>query len=143
MDIGHISQNYSDSVPVLYTIFRILASEFDKIEYIGPLRETPLRQYFLQDVYSNIGVKGENTAQYLGQFGSTKIQTPLPNSPRPQSVSLNEAVSQWASFLGIEQVSVNTNNIPGAKITQIMIGEQNIVDVGFGVSQVLPILVEG
>ncbi len=138
-----LSKKSTSALPVLYTIFRILASEFDKIEYIGPLRETPLRQYFLQDVYSAIGVKGENTAQYLGQFGSTKIQTPLPNSPGPQVVSLNEAVSQWASFLGIEQVSVNTNNIPGAKITQIMIGEQNIVDVGFGVSQVLPILVEG
>lgn len=38
---------------------------------------------------------------------------------------------------------VQLHGYTGAKLTQIMIGEQNIVDVGFGVSQVLPILVEG
>ena len=138
-----LSKSATSALPVLYTIFRVLSSELNRVEYIGPLRETPLRQYFLQDVYSDIGVKGENTAHYLGQFGQDKILTPLPNSTIEKEVTLNEAVSKWASFMGIEEVSVNTTDIPGAKLTQIMIGDQNIVDVGFGVSQVLPILVEG
>ncbi len=138
-----LSKKATSALPVLYTIFRVLASEFDKVEYIGPLRETPLRQYFIQDVYSEIGVKGENTAHYLGLFGETNINTPLPGSQVTKTIKLKDAVSQWANALGIEQVSINTTNIPGTKLTQIMIGEQNIVDVGFGVSQVLPILVEG
>lgn len=138
-----LSKKASSALPVLYTVFRVLALEFGKIDYIGPLRETPLRQYLLQNVYSEIGVKGENTAQYLGQFGEKEVNTLLPNSNDPQKAYLKEAVAQWASFLGIDQVSAITSGIPGAQITQIMIGEQNIVDVGFGVSQVLPILVQG
>lgn len=132
-----------NALQVIYTIFRVLASEFGKINYIGPLRETPLRQYLLQNVYSEIGVKGENTAQYLGQFGEKEIDTYLPDSKEPQKIQLQDAVKEWARFLGIDEVSAITSGIPGAQITQIMIGEQNIVDVGFGVSQVLPILVQG
>lgn len=138
-----LSKKATSALPVLYTIFRVFMSEFDKVDYIGPLRETPLRQYFMQDVYSGIGVKGENTAHYLGQFGEHSIEASLPYTRTPQQIKLKNAVAQWAHFLGIEQVSVNTTNIPGSKVTQIMIGKQNIVDVGFGVSQVLPILVEG
>lgn len=138
-----LSKKTTSVLPVLYTIFRVLAFELDKVAFIGPLREAPMRQYFLQDVYSDIGVKGENTAHYLGQFGTHMIRAPLPNKPTLRNVSLNEAVSQWAVSMGIEEVSVKTTDIPGAKLTQIMIGKQNIVDVGFGVSQVLPILVEG
>lgn len=132
-----------NALQVLYTIFRVLASEHGKINYIGPLRETPLRQYLLQNVYSAIGVKGENTAQYLGQFGDKEVCTHLPDSNEPQKVKLKDAVKEWAKFLGIDDVAAITSGIPGAQITQIMIGEQNIVDVGFGVSQVLPILVQG
>lgn len=139
----NLSKKATSALPVLYTIFRSISSELDKIEYIGPLRETPLRQYFLQNIDSEIGVKGENTANYLGQYGESIITTFLPNQKGPQDVTLNDAVAQWASFLGIEKVSVCTSRIPGANVTQIMIGDQNIVDVGFGISQVLPILVEG
>ena len=138
-----LSKKATSALPVLYTIFRVLASEFDKVEYIGPLRETPLRQYLMQDVYSEIGVKGENTAHYLGQFGENSINTPLPGSQISQTIKLKDAVALWARFLGIEQLSIISNDSPGAKLTQIIIGNQNIVDVGFGVSQVLPILVEG
>lgn len=139
----NLSKKATSALPVLYTIFRSISSELDKIEYIGPLRETPLRQYLLQNIDSVIGVKGENTANYLGQYGESIITTCLPNQKEPQNLTLNDAVAQWASFLGIEKVSVRTNSIPGVNITQIMIGDQNIVDVGFGISQVLPILVEG
>lgn len=140
---NQLSKKSTSALSVLYTIFRVIASEFDKVEYIGPLRETPLRQYLLQDVYSGIGVKGENTAHYLGQFGENHIQTLLPGCSTTQSLKLKDAVAQWAEFMGIEEVSLITTDIPGAKLTQIMIGNHNIVDVGFGVSQVLPILVEG
>lgn len=139
----NLSKKATSALPVLYTIFRCVSSELDKIEYIGPLRETPLRQYFWQNIDSEIGVKGENTANYLGQFGDLLIKTPLPDNKNPKNVKLNDAVAQWADFLGIEKVSVCTSNIPGVNVTQIMIGNQNIVDVGFGISQVLPILVEG
>ena len=138
-----LSKKSTSTLPVLYTIFRIIASEYNKIEYIGPLREAPLRQYLLQDVYSEIGVKGENTAHFLGQLGENIINCPLPGGRTSRNIKLKEAVAQWANFMGIEQVSIISTDIPGAKLTQIMIGNQNIADVGFGVSQVLPILVEG
>ena len=138
-----LSKAGTSSLPVLYTIFRVLSSEMDRVKYIGPLRETPLRQYLLQDVYSDIGVKGENTAHYLGQFGNREFEIPLPESNDSIRISLEEAVSRWTSFLGVGDIVVKSHSIPGSNLTQIMVGNQNLVDVGFGVSQVLPILVEG
>lgn len=139
----NLSKKSTSALPVLYTIFRILATEFNKIEYIGPLRETPLRQYFVQDIYSNIGVRGENTAQYLGQLGDKQIYAPIPNDTSTRFLGLQKAVSKWAEHLGVGTVQAASTNIPGAKVTQIIIEQQNIADVGFGASQVLPILVEG
>ncbi|WP_407306368.1 AAA family ATPase [Desulfosporosinus sp. SB140] len=139
----NLSKKSTSALPVLYTIFRILATEFNKIEYLGPLREMPLRQYFVQDIYSNIGVRGENTAQYLGQLGNKTIDIPIPNDTNTQFLGLQEAVSMWAEQLGLGTVHATSTDIPGAKVTQIIIEQQNIADVGFGVSQVLPILVEG
>lgn len=138
-----LSKIDTSALPVLYTLFRVLSSELDKTKYIGPLRETPQRQYFLQDICSDIGVKGENTANYLGQFYNRSVSALLPNCQSEQSTTLGDAVKEWASFLGIEDLSIDNSDIPGVKITQINIGDQNIVDVGFGISQVLPILVEG
>ena len=88
-------------------------------------------------------MKGENTANYLGQFYNRSVSALLPNCQSEQSTTLGDAVKEWASFLGIEDLSIDNSDIPGVKITQINIGSQNIVDVGFGISQVLPILVEG
>ena len=138
-----LSKVDTSSLPVIYTLFRVLSTELDKTKYIGPLRETPQRQYFLQDICSDIGVKGENTANYLGQFSSQKVNVLLPNQKIEQSSTLGNAVKEWASCLGIDNLSINNSDIPGVKITQINVGNQNIVDVGFGISQVLPILVEG
>lgn len=47
-----LSRKATSSLLVLYTIFRVFMSEFNKVDYIGPLRETPLRQYFMQNIYA-------------------------------------------------------------------------------------------
>lgn len=138
-----LSKKDTSALPILYTLFRVLSSELDKTKYIGPLRETPQRQYSLQDICSDIGVKGENTANFLGQFYNRSVDTFLPNCISKETTTLGNAVKEWATFLGIEKLTIDNSDIPGVKITQINIGDQNIVDVGFGISQVLPILVEG
>ncbi len=97
-----LSKKSTSALPVLYTIFRVLSNELGKVEYIGPLRETPLRQYLIQDVYSEIGVEGENTAHYLGQFGETKITTALPHNTEQHVMTLETAVAQWSSYMGIQ-----------------------------------------
>ncbi len=139
----NLSKASTSALPVLYTIFRVLAAEFNKINIIGPIREAPLRHYISLDMYSEIGIKGENTAQFLGQYGDSPINCFLPEDSKIRSVPLIDAVVKWANHMGIERPSVVNTDVPGAKLTQIMIGEQNLADVGFGVSQVLPILVEG
>lgn len=138
-----LSKASTSALPVLYTVFRVLAAELNRIYIIGPIREAPLRHYMSLDMYSEIGVKGENTAQYLGQYGNAQIDCFLPEDSRMQSIALIDAVEKWADHMGIERPSIVSTDVPGAKLTQIMIGEQNLADVGFGVSQVLPILVEG
>lgn len=139
----NLSKVSTSALPVLYTIFRVLAAEFNKINIIGPIREVPLRHYLSLDMYSEIGIKGENTAQFLGQYGDSPINCFFPEDSKIRNVPLIDAVAKWADHMGIEHPSVVNTDVPGAKLTQIMIGGQNLADVGFGVSQVLPILVEG
>ena len=86
-----------------------------------------------QERRGDVGLKGERAADVLF-------------ITQAEGEKLAEEVSQWAARLGIaRQVSLRRLR---AKIFLIEVTDEaghvaNVVDVGFGVSQVFPILVEG
>ena len=113
----NLSKASTSALPVLYTIFRVLAAEFNKINIIGPIREAPLRHYISLDMYSEIGIKGENTAQFLGQYGDSPINCFLPEDSKIRSVPLIDAVVKWANHMGIERPSVVNTRFSSARFT--------------------------
>ena len=120
----------------------------DQINYIGPLRKEPARRYIYEDEVLSIGNKGENTAYIYAKEKNNKINAYFYNEPKNtfdyDSVKLSTALNRWLKIMNIidfdnnqrnEIIRLNVKSNSGVKV--------DISDVGFGVSQILPILVEG
>lgn len=117
----------------------------DSVHYLGPLREHPKRTYvFSGAAPEHVGEKGE---YWLPAFLSAVDRQFKPRN-RGRYKSLSSLVEEWAVTLGLMksfrarplsengkeyQVDISTNdNWPAVRLP----------DVGFGVSQVLPVIVE-
>lgn len=129
--------------------FRDLESELGvHLEYLGPLRERPKSLYLHSgNAITEIGESGQYAAQILWLERDNKIQyRPQVDSP-DEEVTLSEAVNDALQRLGLSQ-SVKTESVR-SMMYQILLGlnasdnrrSVTIADVGFGVSQLLPILV--
>ena len=122
-------------------LFRFLSQTLTRSDFIGPFRTPPERRYpFGGFSASRSGPTGEQAINLL-------ITEALlnPNSPKP----LHRALSFWVNHLkiaesvGIKEL-VKRLNLFEVDVSGAGHGTQaNLVDVGFGVSQVLPVLVQG
>lgn len=125
---------------------------FSSYSYIGPLREEPSRRYIYEEEITEIGVKGENAAYiYLTDKNQTisnhYFYDTKSNSFKPKKeMTLSNAMDEWLNLMNIkglnselvnEIVYLNLNSSSASK-TRV-----SIADVGFGVSQIFPILLEG
>jgi predicted ATPase len=130
-----------------------------KVKYLGPLRDEPKALYPLAPSVdpSDIGLKGEYTAAVFDRYQKqliTYIPTksfpdPKENNPLLKSEkavrTLKTAVLDWLSYLQIAE-DLNTKDMGKlghelkVKLTESD-KEQDLMHVGVGVSQVLPILV--
>lgn len=124
-----------------------------KIRYLGPLREDPKREYiFSGGAPRDVGIRGELSigALIASQIAERKISrgwTGPNHSRRLRRIPIEQVIAQWLSELGLissfdlESLDdrgtvyrVNVRRRP--KSTPVL-----LTDVGFGVSQVLPVLV--
>lgn len=130
----------------LCTIFRIVSSMFSGIKHLAPLREYPKRVYLLGSSQNDIGISGENTPYVLKQNEKvTKRGLILPPKENEsfqldtKDIKLGDAVNSWLSYLGL-----NTYNISNeTEAFKMDISGYNVANVGFGVSQALPIIAAG
>ena len=127
-----------------------LSPMWKKLRYLGPLRYQPQRFYQFDDTGGvDIGVSGEFTVQVLalesnnvsevsaiamGSDGHISLIT-------PRSRSLLDATNDWLEVMGLPPVHPN---VLQQSLYELRVGSLEVAlpDVGFGVSQVLPIVVE-
>jgi hypothetical protein len=119
---------YLSVVDVVYYELRLL---FNDLSYIGPLRQRPQRFYEVSaEAPRSVGLRGENA----------------PNLLRNQYASIAPHLAKWAKAFGFadhvrphsisdEVFAVQCVRDSGREVT-------NIADAGFGVSQVLPLIVQ-
>jgi predicted ATPase len=123
------------------------------INYLGPLREEPARRYVYEDEVVEVGVKGENAAYLYMLERNRKLGDYLQYDEesggftRRHNVKFGRAVDDNLSAMGIENLhSKTTENGIISLMMSAQVGDAtpvNIADVGFGVSQVFPIVVAG
>lgn len=113
----------------VYTNFDI---EAQSTTYIGPFRKSPERLYRDSEIQSrDVGVKGENVSTLLIQDYQKKSR-------------LINAISDWLYRSMGYKLTIKDM---GSSLFQIMLTndngiESNILDVGFGISQILPIIIQ-
>ncbi|MEV4207554.1 AAA family ATPase [Nocardia salmonicida] len=111
--------------------------------YLGPLREEPQVVYPTGGRYKSlpVGAKGEFTADVIARSKRTVVHFQTPAGIDKRS-SLQEALTEWAEYLGIgESVSVSDLGKLGRGL-QIMVNgvERDLTMVGVGASQLIPVL---
>lgn len=110
-----------------------------KLDYLGPMRVPPARTYqFSGEKRRKIGLHGENAAGILAMDWARRGK---------KKQSLLERVSAWLSSAGIAdslEVEVLSDRHYEIRLRHVVTGEkQNLADVGYGSSQVVPVLAGG
>jgi predicted ATPase len=117
------------------------------VYYLGPLRDHPKRIYsWSGETPESVGQRGDlSVAAILAAISQERT---LNRGPKKRYVRFDEFIAQWLKDLGvIDSFSVKPVS-QGRKEYEILIkthansSEVKITDVGFGVSQVLPALVQ-
>ena len=117
------------------------------LSYLGPLRNPPKRTYqWSGDTPEGVGQLGENTiAAILAAQNEGRMLNRGPKRPRQP---FTEFIASWLKDLGVIHSFVVKPVAEGRKEYEVLVRTQakspevKITDVGFGVSQVLPVLVQ-
>jgi len=122
----------------------LLERQLDSTHYLGPIREAPERRYtWSGEAPANVGFFGENAVAAL-----LAAQERVLDSSDGQRILFGELLARWLVRMGLLE-SFEAKPI-GAETSlyRVMVrtpGSRqpvNLTDVGFGVSQVLPVLVQ-
>ncbi len=115
-----------------------------RLYYLGPLREYPHRQYLWAGGEPlDVGRRGERVVEAL--LASRHRANYIP-STKQEGITLEQRVARWLHELGlIEGFQIETL-APGEKLYRVSVQSCKdgqwvaLTDVGFGVSQVLPVI---
>ena len=117
------------------------------VYYLGPLREYPKRIYsWSGETPESVGQKGEFAIAAI--LAASEQERMLNRGLKKRQYRFDEFVAQWLKDLGIIDSFAVKSVAEGRKEFEVMVKtdaratEVKITDVGFGVSQVLPALVQ-
>lgn len=117
------------------------------VYYLGPLREHPKRIYsWSGETPESVGQKGEFSIAAI--LAASAQDRKLNRGPKRHLARFDEFIAQWLKDLGIIESFAVKPVAEGRKEYEVLVkvhptsSEVKITDVGFGVSQVLPALVQ-
>jgi predicted ATPase len=141
-----------DKSSIFLYVRKVVEDYLAQYTYIGPLRGEPEREYIYRDKEIEIGNKGENAAYLYLSEREKEIQNHFFYNAgkeafeKTENISLKDAVNQWLTLMKIENFDAEIINRiiylsqNASKFDETKVG---IADVGFGVSQIFPIVLEG
>lgn len=117
----------------------------DRIFYLGPLRVYPQRDYlWARSRPTDVGQRGEQAIEAI--LAATEAQVRLNLKRKSPRWSFQEMVAYWLKILGlihsfkVEEIAEGSNRWQAKVVTRAGGSEVLLTDVGFGVSQVLPVV---
>jgi hypothetical protein len=118
---------------------------FSSVYYLGPLRDYPRRQYtWAGGRPSDMGRRGERAIDAL--LASREPNSRMKRPGRRNRATVGEVVAGWLERLGLVAGFEVEPVAPGSSLYQVFVRRVSgvprvlITDVGFGVSQILPVL---
>ncbi len=115
------------------------------VSYLGPLREDPRRQYTWGGARpADVGQRGEKAVEAILAARAAKLHVPEKGHGRAK---VETWVARWLQALGLIHTFDVVPVVKGSSLFQVKVRrtasspEVLLTDVGFGVSQVLPVLV--
>jgi len=118
-----------------------------KFFYLGPLRDYPKRIYqWSGESPEGVGHKGEYVISSI--LAAQSLKRRFNRGPRMRTYDFEEFIARWLKDLGmihsfsVKPVAKGRKEYEVLVTTHSAAPEVKITDVGFGVSQVLPVLVE-
>ncbi len=134
-------QNSAFAADLVLELERMLRGVY----YVGPLRENPKRLYLWSgDVPDHVGVKGDRAIEAILAAGGRAFNL----TPKQRTKPLAEMVAErlqtmrLISEFKVKQLGTHRKEYEVLVQTSAEMPEVKLTDVGFGVSQVLPVIVE-
>lgn len=136
-------------IPNILSIFRIVSNQYKGIYHIAPLRNIPERTYLIQGNVNSVGLNGENAPILLAKLKNQQVITDM-YCPYSNTLDIDEhgyvmsdyhtIIQQWLDYFEMAELDVSGGN--NGTVT-LKLGKHNIADIGFGMSQILPIITQG
>jgi predicted ATPase len=122
-----------------------LEDQLNRVSYLGPLRSPPERLYTWSGaVPEDVGWRGQNTIQSILAARDRRMNW-RSRSPR---IPFEQVVARWLKTMGLIHTFSVAEIAPEREEFEVRVrvspsaDEVKLTDVGFGVSQVLPVIVQ-
>lgn len=138
-----------DPSPWLSDLSLALEKQMERIHYVGPLREYPERLYrWAGEVPNNVGTRGTYAVHAILAARNEHRKIVRGRAPGQTEAPFEEVIAGWLAHFGVidsfslRQIAENRREYEVRVKRTPTSPEVFITDVGFGVSQVLPVLVQ-
>jgi predicted ATPase len=138
-------RTYYQSAGFLFDLQLQLETNFSKLFYLGPLRDYPKRQYTWSGTRpSDMGLKGEMYVDAI--LTSRERGDKISRGGKKKKFSVEEYIAHWLKHLNLIDSFEVKEIKDGSNIYQVLVRRNSssalvpITDVGFGVSQILPVI---
>jgi predicted ATPase len=139
------ARTYFQNAEFLSDLEAAYEAAMDGIFYLGPLRDHPQRDYlWARSRPTDVGSRGEKTIDAI--LAATANGTTLNLKPRARYKPFQEVLAYWLQHLGliyqfrVEEIARGSNRWQAKVVTSEGGSEVLLTDVGFGISQVLPVI---
>lgn len=139
------ARTYFQNASFLSDIEAAYEEQIDNIFYLGPLREFPQRDYlWARSKPQDVGIRGEKAIDaILAATAAGELRNVRRKAPRR---SFQEMIAYWLREMGlihdfrVEEIAKGSNRWQARVRIRKGGTEALLTDVGFGVSQVLPVV---
>jgi len=140
-EVAAYYQNAAFTSDFVLELERVLKNVF----YVGPLREYPKRLYLWSgEVPDHVGAKGERAVEAILAAGSRHYNWKAKQKTKTLPVVVAERLKQMGLIesFAVKPLGPHRKEYEVLVRTNAAMPEVKLTDVGFGVSQILPVIVE-
>jgi predicted ATPase len=139
------SRTYFQNSGFLADLQAVYERQLDDLFYLGPLRDDPRRDYlWARSRPTDVGLRGEKAIDAI--LAATEAKEKLNLAHRSKLMPFQAMVAHWLKHMGlieqfrVEEIAKGSNRWQAKVVTRPGASEVLLPDVGFGVSQVLPVV---